>query len=230
VVTSPQFAFMARQLRAGTLGRLAAGHAMYGHDGMLWSAWFFQKKGGSLYDLGVYNVTTMTGLLGPAKAVMGMTGIGTPERTLTDGTRVKVEVADNEMLLIDHGDAVFSHIQSGYNYFASDGHSGQTERHTIDIIGSKGHMHLVGYDWAPHGVDLATADHPDMERHETDPRGYVWQWGASYIAEHLATGRPSLIAGEHAAHVLEVMNACHESQRTGRRVAIRSKFPWPLAV
>ncbi|HVX67585.1 MAG TPA: Gfo/Idh/MocA family oxidoreductase [Bryobacteraceae bacterium] len=228
VVTSPQFAFMARTINAGKLGRLAAGHAFYGHDGQLWSAWFFQPKGGSLYDLGVYNVTTMTGLLGPAKAVVGMTGIGTPERTLTDGTRVKVEVADNEMLLVDHGNAVFSHIQSGYNYFSTDGHSGQTERYTIDVVGSKGHMHLVGYDWAPHGVDLATAEKPDTERYVPDPGGYVWQWGASYIAECMATGKESLITGEHAMHVLEVMNACHESQRTGRRIPIKTTFKWPV--
>ena len=29
-------------------------------------------------------------------------------------------------------------------------------------------------------------------------------------------------------HVLEVMNACHESQRTGRRVSIETSFKWPL--
>jgi predicted dehydrogenase len=228
VVTSPQFAFMARQINAGSLGKIAAGHGFYGHEGKLWSAWFFQQGGGSLYDLGVYNVTSMTGLLGPAKAVMGMTGNSTSERILTDGTRVKAEVADNEMLMIDHGNAVFSHIQSGFTYYAPDGHGGKTERYTIDIIGSKGHMHLVGYDWAPHGVDLVTADKPQMERQVVDPGGYVWQWGASYIAEHLATGKPSLITGEHALHVLEVMNACHESQRTGRRIDIKSKFKWPV--
>lgn len=228
VVTSPQFAFMAQTLRQGKLGRLAAGHAYYGHRGKLWSAWFFQPKGGSLYDLGVYNITTLTGLLGPAKAVVGMTGIGTPERVLTDGTHVHVEVADNEMLLMDHGNAVFSHVQSGYNYFG--GHGGTTERATVDIIGSDGHMHLAGYDWAPHGVDLVTAEQPDVQRFVTDPQGYVWQWGASYIAECLATTKQSLITAEHAAHVLEVMNACHESQRTGRRIPIKTRFPWPVVV
>ncbi len=228
VVTSPQFAFMARQINSGALGRLAAGHAFYGHDGRLWSAWFFQPGGGSLYDLAVYNVTSLTGLLGPARAVVGMTAIGTEERTLTDGTKVKVETEDNDMLIIDHGNAVLSHVQSGYNYYSPDGHSGKTERYTIDIIGSRGHMHLVGYDWAPHGVDLLTAAQPEVERHQVDPEGYVWQWGASYIAEHLATGKPSLITGEHAVHVLEVMNACHESQRTGRRVPITTTFQWPI--
>ncbi|MCW5982223.1 MAG: Gfo/Idh/MocA family oxidoreductase [Bryobacteraceae bacterium] len=228
VVTSPQFAFMARQINSGGIGRAVAGHAFYGHDGQLWSAWFFQKQGGSLYDLGVYNVTSLTGLLGPARVVTGMNGIVVPERTLTDGTKVKVEAADNEMLLMDHGNAAFSHVQSGFVYNDGHAHDGKGQRSTIDIIGTKGHMHLVGYDWAPHGVDLVTEEKPAPERHVVDPQGYVWQWGASYIAEHLATGKPSLITAEHALHVLEVMNACKESQRTGRHIPIKSTFKWPV--
>ena len=39
--------------------------------GPTWSAFFYEKGGGSLPDLGVYNLATLTGLLGPAKAVIG---------------------------------------------------------------------------------------------------------------------------------------------------------------
>ena len=33
---------------------------------------------------------------------------------------------------------------------------------------------------------------------------------------------------EHALHVLEVMNACHQSQQTGRRIAVETSFKWPI--
>jgi len=33
---------------------------------------------------------------------------------------------------------------------------------------------------------------------------------------------------EHAYHTLEVMLAALESGRTGRRVEVRSTFPWPV--
>lgn len=226
-VLSPQFEFMARTLAGGELGKVTAAHAHYGHEGHLWSAWFFQKGGGSLYDLGVYNITTLTGLLGPAKTVVGMTGICTPTRTLTDGTQVKVEVADNEMLIMDHGQGVLSHVQSGYNYGSADGHSGRTDQYTIDFWGTEGDMHLCGYDWGPHGVDVTTLKHA-RKRSAEDPAGYQWQNGGAYIAECIATGRPSRVTAEHALHVLEIMEACHESQRTGRRVQIESRFKWPL--
>lgn len=68
VVASPQFAFMARMIAAGSLGRIASAHADYGHTGPDWSAFFYEEGGGSMPDLGVYNLTTLTGLLGPARS------------------------------------------------------------------------------------------------------------------------------------------------------------------
>jgi hypothetical protein len=37
-----------------------------------------------------------------------------------------------------------------------------------------------------------------------------------------------LITAEHGFHFLEVMLACHESQRTGRRIKVESTFAWPI--
>ena len=56
-------------MASGKIGKVTAAHGTYGHNGPSWSGWFYQKGGGSLYDLGVYNVTTFTGLLGPVKLV-----------------------------------------------------------------------------------------------------------------------------------------------------------------
>ena len=89
-VQSPQFAFMAKQLAAGKLGRVAAAHADYGHEGPSWSAFFYEKGGGSMPDLGVYNLTSLTGLLGPVKHVTAMVSIVTPERNVGDKGRIKV--------------------------------------------------------------------------------------------------------------------------------------------
>src|SRR5205085_7528932 len=175
-VQSPQYAFMARQLAAGKLGRVAAAHADYGHEGPGWSAFFYEKGGGSMPDLGVYNLTSLTGLLGPAKNVAAMVSIVTPERTVTDKGRIKVTEEDNAMVLMDHGNGVISHVQSGFNYFNPHGHSGKEEtRHTISIVGSGGFMGLVGYDWYPLGVELATKESPKLERHVNDSEGYSWQ-------------------------------------------------------
>lgn len=228
-VQSPQFAFMAEQLAAGKLGRVAAAHADYGHEGPNWSSFFYEKGGGSLPDLGVYNLTSLTGLLGPVKRLTAIVNIVTPERDITDKGRIKVTEEDNAMLLMDHGKGVISHVQSGFNYFNPNGHDGRQEtRHTISIIGSKGFMGLIGYDWMPLGVELATKDSPKLERHVTDAQGYIWQQGAALAAECLVTGKELLVTPEQALHVLEIITSARESSATGRRIDLASTFKWPI--
>ena len=228
-VQSPQFAFMAKALAEGALGRVAAAHADYGHEGPNWSAFFYQKGGGSMPDLMVYNLTSLTGLLGPAKHVTAMLSIVTTERDITDAGKIPVTEEDNAMVLLDHGHGVISHVQSGFNYFNPHGHDGSGEqRHTITIVGSGGFMGLVGYDWAPQGVDVATRQQPNLERHATDAKGYIWQQGAALAAECLATGRELLVTPEQALHVLEIITAARESQHTGKRIPLTSTFRWPI--
>src|SRR5262249_41883044 len=187
MVVSPQFAFMAKTLAAGALGRLAAAHADYGHTGPDWAAFFYEQGGGSLPDLAVYHPTTLTGLVGPARSVAAMTSVVTPTRTIRGKGPVKVTAEDNAMVLMDHGNGLISHVQSGFNYFNPHGHDGAKEqRHTLTIVGTSGAMGLVGYDWEPQGGDLATRDRPRVKRHATDKGNFLWQMGAA-----LAARRPS---------------------------------------
>jgi predicted dehydrogenase len=130
---------------------------------------------------------------------------------------------------MEHVSGALSHVQSGFNYFDPYGHggAGQTKA-TISIVGTAGNMHLVGYDWAPAGVELRTSDRTSAERVLPDPGTYVWQEGASVVAECLVTGREPLITPEHALHVLEIIEAARASQETGRRIQVESKFNWPV--
>ena len=229
VVNSPAFQFMAKTLAAGGLGRVAAAHAHYGHEGPNWAAFFYQKNGGSLPDLGVYNLTTLTGLLGPAKSVVAMTSIVTPTREITGRGTVEVTEEDNAMILLDHGQGVISHIQCGFNYFNPHGHEGRNEqRHTLSIVGTQGAMGLVGYDWEPGGVELATPQNPEFKRFAIEQNGYRWEEGASVAAECLATGREPLFTAGHAVHVCEIMIAARESQASGRRIPLQTTFQWPV--
>ncbi len=231
MVNSPQFAFMARQLNAGKLGRVAAAHAHYGHQGPEWSAFFYEENGGSMPDLGVYNMVSLTGLLGPAKSVMAMLNVITPTRNVDDKGFIQVKAEDNAHILLEHQNGVLSHVQCGFNYFNPAGHSGLGETHpTISIVGSDGCLNLIGYDWHPLGVELATTDHPEVETFVTDSGTFVWQEGASVICEHLSTGKELLITSEHALHVLEIIEGARKSQATGQRISLQSAFNWPVVL
>ncbi len=220
-VISPAFRGMAGILASGEIGRVHAAHGRYGHAGPGWGPWFYRRGGGSLFDLGVYNITTLTGLLGPARGVVALSGIAIPER-MVEGERVQVEADDNTMLLIDHGDTVFSCVQTGFVY-----RNHRSDR-TVELIGTKGCVNLLGHDWEPEGVEVWSEATGEWQSRCPDQKGYGWQTGGSYVAACLATGSPSLMTGEHAFHVLEVMLAAHASAASGGRVDVESRFPWPI--
>ena len=230
VVNSPQFFFMAKAINEGKLGTIAGAHAHYGHLGPTWSAFFYEKNGGSMPDLAVYNMATLTGLLGPARSVMAMLNILTPIRKVDNRSEpINVEAEDNAMILIEHTSGALSHVQSGFNYFDPYGHEGTGQtKPSISMWGTKGNMHLIGYDWAPFGVDMATSENETTTRFATDTKGYVWQEGATVVARSLVTGTDTLIAAEHALHVLEIIEAARRSQADGKRINLESKFKWPV--
>jgi predicted dehydrogenase len=230
VVNSPQFAFMAKAINDGKLGKVASAHAHYGHLGPHWSAFFYEKLGGSMPDLAVYNMASLTGLLGPVKSVVAMLNIITPTRKVENRpSEIKVEAEDNSMVLLEHASGALSHVQSGFNFFDPYGHEGEgQDKPTISIWGTKGNMHLIGYDWAPFGVDMATSENEKTVRYAEDAKGYVWQEGASVISKSMVTGEEPLIAAEHSLHVLEIIEAARKSQAEGKRIPLVSTFKWPV--
>lgn len=229
VVNSPQFAFMSKTIQQGQLGNIASAHAQYGHTGPDWAAFFYEKNGGSMPDLGVYNLATLTGLLGPAKSVMAMTSIVKPERTVADKGKIKVEAEDNAHVLLEHNKNVISHVMCGFNYFDPHGHeAGNQTLHSIQIYGNKGNMRLIGYDWETNGVVLDTSEKEPPKLMSTDKGGYEWQEGARVTGESIITGVEPKINVAHALHVLEIIEAARRSSATGMKIKLKSKFPWPI--
>ena len=229
VVNSPQFSFMAKCIQEGKLGRLASAHGQYGHTGPGWSSFFYEKGGGSMPDLGVYNIATLTGLLGPALSVMAMTSIVNPERMIDEKGLVKVEAEDNAHILMDHGKGIISHVMCGFNFFDPHGHEAKGQQlHSIQIFGDRGNLRLIGYDWETNGVYLDDSWDNPATLYEKETGGYVWQEGATKVGESIINQTEPKINVEHALHVLEVMEAARKSSATGTKVKMQSTFKYPI--
>ncbi|TRZ83275.1 MAG: gfo/Idh/MocA family oxidoreductase [Sediminibacterium sp.] len=229
VVTSPQFEFMSKTIQQGKLGKLASAHGQYGHTGPTWSSFFYEPLGGSMPDLGVYNMATLTGLLGPAKSVMAMTSIVNKEREIDEKGIVKVREEDNAHILLEHDNGVISHIMCGFNYFDPFGHEAKNQTlHSIQIFGDKGNMRLIGYDWEPKSVVLDNSWTEAPQVVQTDDGGYQWQEGATRIAGALSKNIEPRINVLHSLHVLEIIEAARKSSKEGIKVKLVSSFPFPM--
>lgn len=229
VVTSPQFEFMSKTIQEGKLGKLASAHGQYGHTGPTWSSFFYEPLGGSMPDLGVYNMATLTGLLGPAKSVMAMTSIVNKQREIDEKGIVQVKEEDNAHILLEHDNGVISHIMCGFNYFDPFGHEAKNQTlHSIQIFGDKGNMRLIGYDWEPKSVVLDNSWTEAPQVLQTDDGGYQWQEGAMRIAGALSKNIEPRINVLHSLHVLEIIEAARKSSKEGVKVKLASSFPFPM--
>ena len=216
VVLSPTFQTIWRRVRNGDIGKVHLARAVYGWAGPWWGQWFYRTGGGPLFDLGVYNITSLTALLGPAKRVSCMAGTAIPERVVDDEL-IKVETEDNMQILLDFGEATFGVVTTGFTMQAY-------RAPAIELYGGKGTIQMMGDDWDPDGYELWQNDAGAWQVYgETDPN---WPWfdGLRHVVDCIRTDTRPLITPEHGYHVLEIMIKALESARSGQALKIESTF------
>jgi hypothetical protein len=113
ILLSPTFRAIHQVVRAGNVGRLLSARARYGWSGPWWGEWFYRPGGGSLFDLGVYNLTALCALFGPARRVAAMVGVAVPERVI-NGRSISVEADDDAHVMLDFGDSRFAAVTTGF--------------------------------------------------------------------------------------------------------------------
>jgi predicted dehydrogenase len=219
-VLSPTFQTMARRIRAGDIGKPCSARARYGWAGPSWTEWFYKPDGGCLFDLGVYCLTSLTGLLGPAQRVMAMTGVAIPEREI-NGRTIKVEAEDNAQVLLDFGGAAFAVVTSGFTIQ-------QYRTPALEVYGTTGTIQMLGDDWDPDGYELWQNSAGAWQLFKETTPDWHWTDGLNHLVQCIQTGREPLVTPEHALHVLEIMLKAQQSGREGRALSLETTFTPPI--
>jgi predicted dehydrogenase len=218
-ILSPTFQTIARRIRLGDIGKPCSARARYGWAGPSWSEWFYKPGGGCLFDLGVYCITSLTGLLGPAKRVQAMTGIAIPEREI-NGRKIRVEAEDNAQVLLDFGEGAFAVVTTGFTLQ-------QYRSPALEVYGTSGTIQMLGDDWDPDGYELwQNAAGAWQVFKETTP-DWSWTDGLNHLIECIGNGAQPRVTPSHALHVLEIMLKAQQAGREGRALPIESGFTRP---
>jgi predicted dehydrogenase len=196
--------------------------------------WYYQRGGGPVYDMTVYSLHTLTGILGPVRRVSAMSGIRLPQRVWKDKV-IDVEMDDNTLMLLDFGDGVFA-LAGGQNavtspsigwgrlaIWGSDG--------ALDDVGGRGleitsRSALAGTLGFRNGMLTIPPDGPGalpgvVGPHLTIQEPHVYA-DILHLANCLLDDRPPLVTGEHARHVIEVIEKSYLAAKTGQTQEIRS--------
>jgi predicted dehydrogenase len=194
-------------------------------------SWYYRKPGGGpMYDMTVYALHGLTGILGPAKRVTAMSGVRIPMREFR-GQMVACDADDNTLVLIDFGNNVFAMAYGTPAGAVSEDDSGS-------FFGTKGQ--IVGLNLNGTPIDYAGSTIADSH-----PEGR-WsgnQWILPYvsgshrdIAEHhgfvdimqliawIDGGPPPIASAQHARHVIEIIEAGFAAATTGQTQILTTTF------
>jgi predicted dehydrogenase len=219
VVLSPTYQRIWRHIHRGDIGKPYLARAFYGWAGPSWGQWFYRQGGGSMFDLGVYNVVTLTGLLGPARRVTGLVGTAIPER-IVEGQPMKVEADDNAHICIEFAGNCYAVITTGFTI--------QKYRvPAVEVYGSRGTIQMLGDDWDPDGYELWQNDVGAWKIFEETHPNWPWTDGINHLVSCIIEGKKPIITPEHAFHVIEIMEGARAAGRDGQRRDIHSTFTPP---
>jgi predicted dehydrogenase len=234
---------LAKQLvEEGAIGQVCFARVRGSHGGPAsgnWPmdpTWFYQEGSGPLFDMGVYGIHDITGILGPAKRVVAFSGITEPVRTVRGGPfkgkKITVTADDNTLLMLDFGNSAFAVVDGTFNVNAAKSPG-------LEIFGRTGTISIQGRQ---EGAEA----HPPLELFKLDAVPGVDGWIAprsgalvseqerqqklrrAVVLEHLVDclweKQQPVLSVEHGRHALEIMLKATESARQGRVLDLETTF------
>jgi len=184
-------------------------------------SWLFQKPGGGpQYDVTVYCLHNLTGILGPAKRVAAISGICIPERDY-HGQKITCTADDNTLMLLDFGNSFHAFV-----YSVPVGEI--TQVFQPNIYGTSGA--IVGTRLGDHDFQLPGEHEPHVnELHGSMPESHVFE-DMMQLVDWVRDGTPSVANAEHARHVIDIIEAGYRAAETGQTQELHTDFsPLTLA-
>lgn len=180
---------------------------------------------GALFDVGVYPLTLVTTMLGPARSVRAWGWDLKPDRVTVDGTPFRIGSPDLSVVAIElEGGAVMRLTASFYVGRPAKRHG------SLEFHGDDASLALGSFQDFDASVEVGAYGEAYEPVAHVRPayRGTAWARGVAEMAGAIAEGRPHRASGEQAAHIVDILAAAAESMATdGRRIEITSTFPSP---
>jgi predicted dehydrogenase len=181
-------------------------------------------RAGPLFDVGVYPLTIIAAIYGPARRVTAYGRVLHPDRVTKGGEHFRVEEMDYILASIELESGQIVRLTS--DFYVSNMSTRETG---IEFHGDEGSLHLAGWHIFNSKLYYAPFDKPleEVELVRPPHKGVPWGRGIWEMVSAMLRGRPHRFTGEMAAHITEILCATAESARTGAPCEIRSDFVRP---
>ena len=216
VVLSPIFQAIHQDINKNKIGNISLARARYGWSGPNWGKWYYETGGGPLFDLGVYNITTLTGLLGPVKNIIAKSSTSKPIRII-NGKKIKVKTDDNFQILLEFQNKCLAVVTTGFTMQ-------QYSSPAIELYGSNGTIQMLGDDWEPKGYEIWDNTKSSWELFKTPYANWPWTAGFTHLIQCIINKKKPVVNLDHAYHVNEIMIKIYEFSRKKKLITINSSF------
>ena len=178
---------------------------------------------GALFDVGVYPLTVLTTIFGPARRALGYGKVLYPDRVTKEGVPFHIDTPDWVVAAVELADGMVVRLTT--NFYVGQ-HSKQKG---IEFHGDLGSLYLDSWQNFNAAVEFAEF------RQNYEPVPYVkepypgTEWGRAVVelSDAIVEDRPQRATGAQAAHVVEILEAISTSIKEGRPVEIASSFTPP---
>jgi predicted dehydrogenase len=205
---SPTFRALWTEITDGFIGRVHSARGLYGVAPPDWNTWMYEV--GPLVDLGIYNLKSLTSLLGPLVEV-------TAAETTATETRSAGGVPDVIQVIARHEGGALSSVIASWEIHGY-------RRPALELYGTEGTANLLGDDWDPRGYQISRAREASWR--EVEPIDPTWLWtdGLRDLVAALVEGRAPVANIEQDLHLLEVVDAARSSASERAAMPVTSRF------
>jgi predicted dehydrogenase len=177
---------------------------------------------GPLVDVGVYPMTILTAMFGPVRRVQAYGTIVEPDRVRGDGRPFRVDAPDFVVASLELADGVAARVTASFYVPAS-------KQRGLELHGDAGSLYMPTWDVFDTSVELQErgGEYETVELLREAYHGIDWSRALQDLAAAIAEGRPHRMSGEHAAHIVEVLEGAQTSIERGGPVEVGSDFPRP---
>jgi predicted dehydrogenase len=214
-------------VREGAIGRVRAAYAEANWGKI--ESWHPTPEAiygvGPFVDVAVYPITILTGMFGPARRVVGYATTLEPDRMTLAGVPFTPGAPDFVVAVLELAGGVVARATASFYVPVS-------KQRGLELHGDAGSLFMPA--WADFDSRLELA--PYGGEYEPIPllrepyRGTDWGRALVDLADAIEEGRPHRAGAEHAAHVVEILNAIERSASDGGAVDVHSEFlpPQPM--
>ena len=214
-----------KAIREGRLGPVRVVYAEANHGRI--ESWHPNPepfyKVGSLFDVGVYPLTLVTTMFGPARRVTAFGALLYADRVTKEGRPFHIDTPDWVTAAVEMANGTVVRLST--NFYVGN----QGKQKGLEFHGDVGSLHLGSFLLFDTSVEIATygGSYEPIPFVREPFKGIDWGCALAEMSNAIHEGRPQRATGAQAAHVVEILCAITESFTQGHPVDITSTFTPP---